>query len=246
MRSPPATIRRTFLRKTPNALLKQYFEQRNLHLGLEWDTLGETDVEPIFEALDRLPEARQQQVESDFRMVNDLACEAGTLAILEEARFWNRDWSDAFAKMRNAYERSMWTFLNEPQRFRVAGNFHEMDRRRGWRRRFVGHRLRARSDEAALEALAAGLRDYYRRQARGRHCHVDCYLRREPERHCYFAYPEDYASTDLGYDEHGRFQQRARRSALRSSSSTAPKMACSKCGLVARATRSPSWSGSSA
>ena len=93
-------------------------------------------------------------------MVNDLACEAGTVAILEEARFWNRDWSDAFAKMRNAYERSMWTLLNEPLRFRVAGNFHEMDRRRGWRRRFVGHRLRAHSDEASLEALAAGLRGW--------------------------------------------------------------------------------------
>ncbi|RMF24664.1 MAG: hypothetical protein D6760_02830, partial [Deltaproteobacteria bacterium] len=38
--------------------------------------------------------------------------------------------------------------------------------------------------------------------------------RQEPERHCYFAYPEDYATTELGYDDHGRFQHRARRSAF--------------------------------
>jgi len=44
----------------------------------------------------------------------------------------------------------------------------------------------------------AGLREFYRSQGRGRFCHVDYYLRLEPERHCYFAYPEDAVVNNWG------------------------------------------------
>lgn len=205
---------KTFFRNVPNILLQQYFQSRHIDLDLEWVRLHETDVDPIFLALEQIPEGMRSAIDSDFRMINDLACEAGTLALLEEAAFWGRDRSEQFAGMKTAYERAFWTFLNEPARFRVAGNFHEMDRRGGWRRCFVGHRLETGTDEENLRALEKKLRFFYRRQGRGRFCHVDFYQRRNPERYCYFAYPEDYASTEVGFDDDGRFQHRTHRPAF--------------------------------
>jgi len=205
---------KTFLRNTPNDLLKQYFQERGIDLGFNWSYRHKSDVNPVFAAMENLPEAMRSRVDGDFSMINDLACEAGVLAILDKAGGRPRGLADRFAKMKNAYERAFWTFLHEPELSRLAGCFHEMDRRLGWRRRFVGVRLDVATDDDALRAFEQALRMFYRRQGRGRFCHVDYHLRHDPLRHCFFAYPEDYASTDVGYDDHGRFQQRARRCAF--------------------------------
>ncbi len=145
-------------------------------------------------------------------MINELACGAGIRAILEEAAFWGKDWSADFEKMENDYERAFWTFLNEPRRFEVAGAFHVMDRYSGWWRRFVGKRLEPATESNALEELEGGIRAYYRRQGRGRHCHVDVYLRHDPERLCYFVYPEGIATSELGFEDGGKFGRRPRQS----------------------------------
>jgi hypothetical protein len=205
---------KTFLRNVPNHSLQQYFQKRGIDLGFNWLMLGETEVHHIFLAMEKLPPEVRSQVESDFRMVNDLAYEGGAVAILEEATLWDRDWSAQFERMGNNYERAFWTFLNEPQRFEAAGRFNEMDRCGGWRRRFVGYRLHAATEEEELRELGEGLRGLYRWQGRGRFCHVDYYERDNPPRYCYFAYPEDYANTDIGYDDQGQFRHHPRRSAF--------------------------------
>jgi hypothetical protein len=205
---------KTFLRSVPNFLLKQYFEQQAIDLGLNWLMVTADNVEWVFAAMEKLPENRRCRIDSDFRLINELACERGTLAILDQAGGLRANLAERFERMKNAYERAFWTFLNEPDCFRTASCFHEMDRMGGWRRRFLGCRIEAGHDREGLQAFEKALQLIYRRQGRGRFCHVDYYLRQNPERHCYFAYPEDYANTDIGYDEHGQFQQRARRSAL--------------------------------
>lgn len=103
---------KTFLRKVPNKLLRDYFAAVAIDLELNWDGLVDTDVEPIFEAIHALNDKQRGAVESDFTNINELACENGTRAILEEAAFWGKDWSAQFAQMENAYERAFWTFLN--------------------------------------------------------------------------------------------------------------------------------------
>lgn len=57
----------------------------------------------------------------------------------------------------------------------------------------------------------AGAYVAYRPQSRGRNCSVDVYHRLDPERYCYFAYPEDSTSTDLVYD-HNQLVRRPRQS----------------------------------
>jgi len=205
---------RTFLRNVPNRLLQKYFEDHGIDIGVSWTVVSETEVEGLFGIMEQFPEEKRSRIDSDFRMINELACERGTLAILEEAGLRGADLAKRFERMKNAYERAFWTFLNEPDCFQMAGCFHEMDRQGGWRRRYVGHHLEAKQGRGALRSFEEELQMVYRRQGRGRFCHVDYYCRQNPDRHCYFAYPEDYANTDMGYDEHGQFQRRARRSAL--------------------------------
>jgi hypothetical protein len=206
--------RRTFLRQTPNHSLKEYFLQRQIDLNIPWDDMAETAIQPVEAAMDALPVHVIQQVEGEFSQVMDMATARGVGAIIEEASLWSLDWSESFAAMVNEYERAMWTFLNEPRRFFAAGAFHEMDRVRfGWHR-FVGHRLESAIDDGTLDVFGSKLASHYRRQGRGRHCHVDVYRREDPVRFCYFAYPEDAASTEIGYDEQGHIERRARQSAF--------------------------------
>ena len=206
--------RRTFLRRTPNKLLDQYFQQRRVEIDAPWADLTETGIEPLDDALDAVPNDVLRRVDGEFSQIMQMASAKGVATTLEEAASRGQDGSEQFAGMSNDYERAMWTFLNEPARFIAAGAFHEMDRRTFSWHRFVGLRLEAETDDGTLDVFGAALAAHYRRQGRGRHCHVDVYRRVGPDRYCYFAYPEDAASTDLGYDEQGRFQRRPRQSAF--------------------------------
>jgi len=194
--------------------IAQYFTDRGTNIDIDWGNIGETEDAPVFDAIERLPVDLARRIHSEFAQVHELACGKGVAAILEEASLWNMDWSEQFAAMSNDYERAMWTFLREPQRFEAAGAFHEMDRLSFSWHRFVGHRLESQSDEEACEALGSALTAHYRRQGRGRHCHVDPYRRSDPERYCFFAYPEDAAQNELAYDDTGNFHKRPRQSAF--------------------------------
>ena len=205
---------KTFLRLAPNALLKAYFAKKDLLGEIEFDKLGETNVDPIMQAINGLLPGRQTKVEADFRAVNEMACAAGTRAILEEGTFHKKDWSKAFEAMKNHYERAFWTFLHERDIFEVAGYFTEMDSLGSWRRRFAGRNLKPAVERSDLEALEKEVSAHYAKEGRGHHCHVDNYLRQIPERHCYFVYPEDYGTTDMEFDEKGEFKERSRKPAF--------------------------------
>lgn len=92
---------RTFLRNVPHDLLKRYFQKQGIDLGLDWVRLDETEVNPIFVALEALPAATRSDVDTDFALIHEMACEHGVQAIVEEGRNWGRDWAEQFAGMRN-------------------------------------------------------------------------------------------------------------------------------------------------
>jgi len=199
--------RNTFLRQTPNKSLKEYFTGKGLLAGVDFDTLEDTETEPIVQALDALEEKKRTDVEAEFRYVNEMACEMGVRVLLEEAGspFHHLDWSEAFAGMKNHYERALWAFLTDPRVFEVASGLAYMDRVGGWKQRYVGEGLTPAVEQQDKDHLAAAVCAFYTKQGRGRHCKVDNYRRENPERHCYFAYPEDHATTQMGYDDTGRF-----------------------------------------
>lgn len=205
---------KSFIRSVPNELLKQYFERLLIPLALDWAALEDTDADPIFDAIQMLSDRQRATVESDFTEINELASLQGTLAMLEESEQRKDGLADQFEALENHYARAFWTFLNKPECFLAAGAFHQMDRFSGWWRRFVGKRIEPKTDRKTLDAFSEELRAIYRRQGRGRFCKVDPYQRLAPVRCCYFAYPEDLATSDIGYSDDGSFSRRPRRSAL--------------------------------
>jgi hypothetical protein len=54
-------------------------------------------------------------------------------------------------------------------------------------------------DEEAIADFKSLIQKYYKKQKRGRNCHIDHYIRQNPTRYLIFAYPEDYAKRDLKY-----------------------------------------------
>jgi hypothetical protein len=207
---------KTFLRKTPNSILKEYFKKKNPLTDINFDSLGETEIEPITQALDKLLQGQRKEVEVEFQRINEMAYEDGVRVLLEEAGsvFHNLDWSGTFAQMKNPYEHVFWAFLNHRTIFDIASDLARMDRVSSWRRRYVGEGLSPAIKPGDLENLAKALIGYYKNQGRGEHCKVDNYLRQEPERHCYFTYPEDYGTTDMVYDEKGEFRLLTKRPAV--------------------------------
>jgi hypothetical protein len=120
-----------------------------------------------------------------------------------------------FRSAHNAYQIAFWTFLNHPDVFHQAGNFHEMDRFHSWTRWCVDTGVEPAVDRESLLSLSNELSAVYAKEGRGRFCHVDVCSREEPKRHCFFAFPEDHTRTDMGYTDTGRFiQHRPWRSAF--------------------------------
>lgn len=205
---------KTFLRKTPNDLLKQYFESKGILAKLDFGKLGETEIDPIFEAMDELSDKQRNDIEAEFRQINELAFEKGVLLLIEEANFHSIDLLPIFKPIKNHYGRAFWVFLNHPKVFNVACDLAYMDRLGSWSSRKVGVGLAPAVGEKDKQKLADSVSEFYKKQGRGQRCHVDNYLRQQPERHCYFVYPEDYATTELGFDDKGEFYHRLRKPAF--------------------------------
>jgi hypothetical protein len=104
--------------------------------------------------------------------------------------------------------------LNHPIVFEIACDLAYMDSLGSWSSRKVGAGLVPAVEEDDKRNLADRVSDFYKKQGRGKRCHVDNYLRQQPERHCYFVYPEDYATTELGFDDDGKFYHRLRKPAF--------------------------------
>ena len=207
---------KTFLRKTPNALLKEYFAAKGVLGEIDFNKLGETQVDLVIAAMEALPVRKRTEIEQEFRQINELACELGVCVLLEEGQspFHGLDLAETFGGMGSHYERAFWMFLNHREVFDIAADLAYMDRVSSWRNRDVGVGLTPAVEKKDLEALAAGLSEFYRQEGRGYHCVVDNYLREDPERHCYFAYPEDYGTVDMELNEQEEFIKRARKPAF--------------------------------
>jgi len=207
---------KTFLRRTPNHILKEYFRCKELLGDIDFDKLGETEIDPIFEAMDKLSEKQRNNIEAEFRQINEMACEKGILVLIEEAGsvFHNINLVPIFEPMKNHYEKAFWVFLNHPVIFEIACDLAYMDTLGSWSSRKVGAGLVPAVEEKDRRNLADSVSEFYKKQGRGQRCHVDNYLRQQPERHCYFVYPEDYATTELGFDDEGKFYHRLRKPAF--------------------------------
>jgi hypothetical protein len=207
---------KTFLRLLPNQLLKEYFDRRNLLSDLLWYLQGETEIQRIYDAWQGLPEPQRLAVEKDFRDVDEMACEEGVKALVEEGFFHGIDLGAELDRLDGFHHKVMWAFLRHERVFYVASLINYVDSLHGryWVRRSDAPRKEPRDSPEARQNLACALSEHYRRtQGRGHRCTVETYLR-GGRHHYYFAYPDDYTDTYIGHTEEGMFVRRAQKRAF--------------------------------
>lgn len=205
-----------FLRQVGASLLRPYFAGRNMLAGADWAAFEAGDIDGVADAIEALTRPEQRKVESDFTLVTEMATEGGSVLIREEAAQRCAPWADRLDAMKNDYERAFLVLLEDPCLLGLLADYGEMDRFASarWVRRCVGANLPVARGEGAVGQFSADLRALYRQQGRGRLCHVDVHERGSPRRICYFAHPEDYPKTDLGYGDDNTFARQTRRTAL--------------------------------
>jgi hypothetical protein len=207
---------KSFLRHVPNQLLKQFFDRRGQLGHILWYLRSETEIEPIYEAWQALPESQRLKIERTFQAIDEMACEAGFKALVEEAQFQGVDLAAELDQRNGFHDKAMWAYLHHEQVFDLASLFNYVEGlpNRSWVHVTQMPRIPPDVSDEAVGALGTALSDYYQReQGRGHHCTVEPYLRGK-RYYYFFAYPDDYADIYIGHSDDGRFVRRPQKRAF--------------------------------
>lgn len=151
----------SFFRKTPIDRLQHYFTQFPFTSlpPIDWNKPEPEVIEPLIKAVDSMSPEDRQRVVLDAGRVAALADEPGQNALHNVVR--NRA---VFDTLEGANNRSLWVFLNEPERFRMAEEVRYNDeRRRGrmWSGFEVEKHRDIRKDPTSLSAFTAAIRERF-------------------------------------------------------------------------------------
>ena len=199
-----------FLRQVRIELLREYFTRRKVLGSVEWDKLKETEIEPIYDTWQVLPEQMREEIEFEFRNVHGIATGNGARAIIEEGRFHGLNLTADLDAQDGYVNKAFWTLLEHPNVFDIAQLMNRADHLNGryWRKRKNIPKTQPDVSQHALKELADSIAAYYREnQGRGKHCWAEPYLR-GGRYHYFFVYPQDYTDTFVGYDDQGQFQRK--------------------------------------
>src|SRR5580704_13964674 len=100
-----------FVRQASNALLAEYFESKGIDLGIDHKGLKPRNFEPITDAIERLREGEQTEVNRDFQKVAALGDKAGVMQIVQEARFNSLDLATGLQIQKSLLDQAFWTYL---------------------------------------------------------------------------------------------------------------------------------------
>jgi len=208
---------RKVLKQVSNALLAEFFGRQRALAGLPWQELGETNVEPIFEAWQALPEEKRKAVQVVLQDVNEVADERGLRVLAEEIHRWSPERMGEFDALEGRLDKAFWTYLNLPAVYDEAALFARADALatgRYWTKRNSLPRLTLEVTDAMKRALGDALVGYYQpNEARGHWCLVEHYQRLGGAEY-FFAYLDDYPDTHLVFDDAGQMRRRPQRDAF--------------------------------
>jgi hypothetical protein len=203
-----------FFRRVPTNLLKVYFEQKEVLTDVEYEKVKPRKLDPLFLPWLELPQKKRDEMEIDFRSIYSLSNGFGINALVEEAAHQSgkEDLIKTFQEheVEGEYARAFWTFLNRPQYWKRAQVFSYADNmpmsystKRQDIGRLTGFKAAKRSDKTLRDFGVELGRYFYHKEGRGKNCLVEHYRREvgggkaERIKDYFFAYPEDFARTDL-------------------------------------------------
>src|SRR5438045_1672952 len=106
-----------FLRQIPNQLLKEDFDRRSLLTEILWYLQRENRIEKSYNAWQSLPDTQRANVDKDFQDVDEMACEAGVKAMIEEGHFHGIDLATQLGGLDGFHHKAMWVFLHHSHIF---------------------------------------------------------------------------------------------------------------------------------
>ena len=192
---------RNFLRHAPNVLLAEYFHSVGLLEGLDIAGLNETDIEPVFEAWQELPEDTRARIDREFQDVHSMSDEHGLRTVREEARYHGEHLEEWLGESEGFHGQALWALIERRPYFEVALQFKQSDElpRRYWDQRNGFPVIPPKDDRDTCDQLAAIFTSYFKSEGRGNTCTMEVYQR--DDKYYYFAYVEDHAQTLLELHE---------------------------------------------
>ena len=165
-----------FVRKTPAASLRTYFNRTGIHLtpAVNWDAPEPDVVRPLLQAVEDLDDSAAARIVNDAERVTAMADEAGQAAICSIAQT-----PDRLDELRNDHDRALSMFLHDLAGFRHAEEVRFTDDRRRGRMwdGFIGEpNLMLKRDAASVDAFRAAIRDRFQ----SNNVHVDIFDRHRP------------------------------------------------------------------
>ncbi|MCK5174544.1 MAG: hypothetical protein KAR47_14210, partial [Planctomycetes bacterium] len=197
---------KTFFRNVTKEQLKKYFTTRKLLADFDWSLTDEKFVEVLYLEIEEAGGNLFMVAGQDFGMISDMSDEEGILCLIDIIRDLETETEaekiiEKLMKRKGFDEKALWVFLEHPAVFEWAIRLERMEHMTFKHDCIVGPRLDCKTEEKNIEELKKHIQKFFKRQGRGRYCHIDPYERKNPERYCFFAYPEDYAKRDLTYKE---------------------------------------------
>lgn len=208
---------RKVLKQVSNPLLREFFTRRGQLQVVAWDTLSETEMDPVFEAWQQLPEAQRKEVQVVLQDVNELGDERGLRVLSESIQGWCPEKMAQFTAITGRCDKALWVYLNDHDAFDQAAVFARADALasgRYWaKRNGLPPRPLVVTDQMKQD-LKAALAGYYdSTEGRGRYCHVEHYPRGNGSEY-FFTYMDDYPDNHLVFDDAGRMCKMPERGAF--------------------------------
>ena len=204
----------SFIRNTPAASLRAYFDHSGITLPLpvNWLAPEPEVVPPLLQAVHKMDDQARARVVNDADRVGAMSDEAGQTALYSVVE--DRAVLDGLA---NGHDRALWLFLKDLALFRHAEEVRYTDERRRGRSwdGFIGTpNLELRRDEASIDAFKAALRERFA----SNNIQIDIFGRYRPTfdgEDCELVqiaiYREGLLDDFLAFDDGGALVRRARR-----------------------------------
>jgi hypothetical protein len=151
----------SFIRNTPAGALRRYFETTGIALpsAVVWQAAEPELARNLLRALEEIAAADRARIVTDLERAATIADEAGQVALYSVTK--DRAQLD---ELRNANDRALWMFVDEPDAFQRAEEVRFTDeRRRGrmWDGFVCPPDLTVHRDGAALDAFRHGIRECF-------------------------------------------------------------------------------------
>ncbi|MCW2892955.1 MAG: hypothetical protein JWO75_2444 [Actinomycetia bacterium] len=198
-------------------LLRAFFAPRPTFQELEWDSLPDGDIKPIYDKWLALPPSARREVQLVLQDINELADPAGLAFLAEEIQWRCPKQMQPFAAVQGHADKALWTYLNVPLGFKEAALFARtkaLSTGRYWEKRNGLPQKKLEVSDELKKALGDSLVAYYSEaQGRGFKHHVEHYTRATSAEY-FFVYLDDYPDNQPGFDDAGEFRRRPGQSAF--------------------------------